>query len=419
MNARLIASVWLAAFTISPVAAPELRAGAAQADITPPVGGAMYGYGARGANVSTGVHDPLYAKALVLENGDTRIAWVTLDWGTITEDITSNVRRLVEEETGITRVLCSASHTHSAPQPNDAFPPGERPYLRMAEEKIAGAVAEAAKDLRPARIRAGWGRVEEGHNRRKIGPDGKAVMFWENRERVPTSPVDYSLGVIRVESRRGRPIATLVNFQCHPVVLGPENLEISADYPGVFTRLVEDESGGLCMFLQGAAGDINPFWDKTPPAEGAFEQMEKMGGAVAAEVIRVSREALEAVEDDPELSFHTEIIPLAERDDRERLERDLMAEVNTVLIGDAIALATFPGEFFVEHGLRLKHESTIEHTFFVGYTNRGLRYFPTIHACTEGGYGADSATIVEIGAGEMLVNRALINLYYQAGLFTR
>ncbi len=396
-------------------ASPELLAGSASADITPPIGGKMYGYGARGANVSKGVHDPLYAKALVLENGDGRLAIVTLDWGTVTEENTKRIKKRVKNKTGIEHVICVASHTHSAPTPDPAFPSKRNSYLRHAEKKIADAIISAAQEMRAARILVGHGEVREGHNRRKVLPDGTVEMLWENRERLPTSPVDYQLGVIRVESTAGETIATLVNFQCHPVVLGPKNLLISADYPGVMKRLVEEALGGECLFLQGAAGDINPFWDKTPPSEGAFEQMDAMGTAIAKEVIRASAEAT-AIKDDPAISVHTEIVPLAHRNDPERKRRDLIAELNTVLIGSDLALATFPGEFFVEHGLRLKQESKIKHTFFVGYTNRRLRYFPTIKACTEGGYGAASATIVEVGAGEALVNRALINLYLQAGL---
>ena len=416
MRSSAICAVFFAATAFD--AHAELLAGSASADITPPIGGRMYGYGARGANVSEGVHDPLYAKALVLENGDGRLAIVTLDWGTVTEENSERIKRLVKKETGIENVLCVASHSHSAPAPDPAFPTKRKPYLREAEEKIAGAIAAAARSVVPARIRVGHGEVREGHNRRKVLPDGTVEMFWENRERVPTSPVDYQLGVIRVESTSGETIATLVNFQCHPVVLGPENLLISADYPGVMRGLVEDALGGECLFLQGAAGDINPFWDKTPPSEGAYEQVELMGKTIAEEVIRVSGEA-HAIEEDPAISVHTEIVPLARRDDPERKERNLMAEVNTVVIGNDLALATFPGEFFVEHGLRLKRESKIKHTFFVGYTNRRLRYFTTIKACTEGGYGAASATIVEVGAGELLVGRALINLYYQASLIRR
>jgi hypothetical protein len=408
----------VAALAPAHVGASELQVGVARADITPPIGSRMYGYGARGTNVSTGVHDPLYARAMFLDDGTTRLALVTLDLGTFTHESTTNIKAIVREKTGIENVLCFASHTHSAPYPAPDFPSREAPWIREAERRIAGAIVEAAGKAVPARLGIGWGEVREGHNRRRVLEDGTVEMLWGNRERVPTQPVDYSLAVIRVEALDGHPLATLVNFACHPVILGPENLEISADYPGVLARLLEEEIGGQTMFLQGAAGDINPFWDKTPPDEGAFEQTELMGTALAAEALRVYREIAHLRSERP-LSFHTEIIPLAHRDDVERKEPAFDAEINTVLIGDDLALATFPGEFFVEHGLDLKARSRIENTLFVGYCNRRLRYFPTIQAATEGGYGAahygtSSATQVEVGAGERLVNRALVNLYYQA-----
>ena len=412
----------LAAVALLPAAAwaAELRVGVAQADITPPIGSRMYGYSARGTNVSTGVHDPLYAKAIVLDDGSTRVAVATLDLGTVTHENVTNIKAIVKEGTGIENVLCVASHTHSAPYPAADFPSEGDPWIRAAERKIAGAIVEAAGNSVPARLGVGWGEVREGHNRRRVLEDGTVEMLWANRERVPTRPVDYGLAVIRVEGLDGRPLATLVNFACHPVILGPENLEISADYPGVLARLLEEEIGGQAMFLQGAAGDINPFWDKTPPDEGAFEQTETMGSALATEALRVYRE-ITGLRSDRRLSFRGEIIPLAHRDDVERKDRIFDAEINTVLLGDDLALATFPGEFFVEHGLALKTRSRIRNTLFVGYCNRRLRYFPTITAATEGGYGAahygsSSATQVEVGAGERLVNRALVNLYDQADM---
>ena len=95
----------------------EFLAGTAKVDITPPVGGLMYGYGARGANVSTGVHDPLYAKAIVLDDGTTKLAIVALDLGSISALNTANVKQRVKSATGIENVLLVASHTHSAPSP--------------------------------------------------------------------------------------------------------------------------------------------------------------------------------------------------------------------------------------------------------------------------------------------------------------
>ena len=139
-----------------------------------------------------------------------------------------------------------------------------------------------------------------------------------------------------------------------------------------------------------------------------------MGHALADEVLRICAEISES-ERNPDVSFHSERVGLSPR--RARAPGQIVeAEINTVVIGDAIALATFPGEFFVEHGLSLKSRSKFPHTFFVGYCNGALGYFPTINACIEGGYGADSITSrLEPGSGEHLVNRALLNLYRQSG----
>ena len=231
-----------------------------------------------------------------------------------------------------------------------------------------------------------------------------------------------------------------MNFACHPVVLGPENLEISADYPGAMMAYVEREIGGQCLFLQGSAGDINPFWEKTPPAEGGFEQARILGETLGKEATRVRR-GISRTEESPAISVERQGVRLKARwdfDDPEvraavtrsegtrvfkyyvdRFERERDVEVHTVLVGSSLALAFFPGEFFVEHGLRLKKSSVIENTVFVGYTNGAPGYFPTIRAAAEGGYGALEATIVEVGAGERLVDLALIRLHYQAGRLRR
>ena len=89
--------------------------------------------------------------------------------------------------------------------------------------------------------------------------------------------------------------------------------------------------------------------------------------------------------------------------------------MSVALFDDRLAIGFFPGEFFVEHGLRFKRESRVKDTVFAGYTNGALGYFPTIRAAAEGGYGATEATIVEVGAGERLVSRALIDLYSLLG----
>jgi len=93
--------------------------------------------------------------------------------------------------------------------------------------------------------------------------------------------------------------------------------------------------------------------------------------------------------------------------------------VVTVTLGDDLAIVGLPGEFFVQHGLDLKSRSVIPNTFAFGYCNATYGYFPTINAAWQGGYGGREATIVEVGAGEMLMNKALTNLYYQTGRLKR
>jgi neutral ceramidase len=403
----------------------QLKAGTAKVDITPPIGVAMEGFGPRKAE---GVHDPLYARALVLTDGTAKLAIVTLDLALFYETSPptfrdpnnygfigsyTNVKKVVKTATGIEKVLCVASHTHSGPEPI-------KPWLNEMERRVAGAISEAASALVPAQIGVGWGEVREGFNRRCVKDDGTVVKRWSNPQHIVTAPLDNDLGVIRIQMTSGKTIATLVNYACHPVVLGAENKMLSADYPGVLARKVEEAMGGQCMFLEGAAGDIDPFLCLLSAKTGGLEELDRMGTVIANEVLRVSKR-INSFQANPRLSVHTESVALASRLDVDRKTRKISAEVNTVLIGDELALATFPGEFFVEHGLSLKRRSRIKNTMFVGYCNDVLGYFPTIEASLQGGYGAvwSMWAWTEVGAGEMLVNRALINLGYQAGLFQK
>ena len=391
----------------------QLSAGTAKVEITGPIGSTMYGYGSRGSNLSKGMHDPLYARVLVLEDIRNKLAIVTLDLGYFKDKNTARVIEALPKSVGIDHLLLIASHSHSTPTNYDNFPSEEDPWIKQVEKKIANAIVEADKNKREATIGVGKGEVREGFNRRVIKANGDVFMMWRNAERLPTAPLDYELGVISIRSGEDV-IATLVNFTCHPVVLGPDNLLYSADYPGAMADYVNEKIGGQVMFLPGAQGDINPFEDKQPIDQGAFEQVKRLGHTIGKEVVRVSNRIID-FDSDSEIFVRKESIPLSKRSDINRENVAFTAEINSVLIGDNIAFATFPGEFFVEHGLSLKSRSPIENTFFVGYTNDALAYFPTIHATTQGGYGAAERTDVEVGAGERLVNRALINLLYMAG----
>jgi neutral ceramidase len=234
--------------------ATELRAGVAKADLDPPLGIPMAGYGA--ARFAKGTLDALEARVLAISDGSRSIALITLDLcftfdEKAMDQIRSDVRSTVDE------VIFHASHTHSGPTYSEA--PGA---VQHAVPRIEGAIRSAAAAMVPVKIGNGWGQIYIGFNRRYIETDGAVKMFWRNEPKISTTfPVDPTVGVIRIDRRDGTPLAILVNYACHPVVLGPDNFGYSADYPGEMRRVVEQAMGheSMAFFLQGAPGDINPF----------------------------------------------------------------------------------------------------------------------------------------------------------------
>ncbi|UCH33604.1 MAG: neutral/alkaline non-lysosomal ceramidase N-terminal domain-containing protein [Armatimonadota bacterium] len=418
--------------------AAGLRAGVASCDVTPPIGCNMWGYSAR-EGVAEQVHDPLMAKVLALGTDEGSLAIVTLDLGRCFDP---DLREIIEKRaaaSGIDNVIIVASHTHQGPDMETReWPSADSPWQDAAASKVADAVAEAAANMQPAVIGFGVGEVDLAHNRRLVMPDGSVRMFWRNDKREPTSPVDKTVRVLRVDATDGGHIALLVNYACHSVVLGPDNLMLSADYPGAMRRAVESKWGGQCLFAQGACGDINPYMDKTPLNQNGVEEMEKMGQALGAEVLRVATGVQTAPLTQDAVTFSRRVFELESRwefseaaiqallkkyeayvermgEDRvrayvERMAKGASVPATVAVLGDRYALCGFPGEFFVEHQLELTRRSPLAATMFFGYADGMAGYFPTIQAAVEGGYGAGYSTFVEVGAGERMVDAAVISI---------
>lgn len=392
--------------------APALLAGTARVDITPPAGHPMGGYSAR-KGPATGVHDPLYARVLVLKSGSESVAFVACDLRSFVAD---RVRERVREKAGIRHLLVSSSHTHSGPLTWEL----RGPWYAQTEEKIAEAVIQAASRLQPAALAVGRGSVYLGHNRRRVGADGRVTMLWRNESRAPTSPVDPAVTVLRIDAAgsAGAPektLAVIVHYACHPSILGPDNLRISADYPGAMSAEVEKQlSGALGLFWQGAAGDTNPYMDKQAADAGGFDEAERAGKTLAAEALRVARR----LKPRGALPIRTaaEVVEL-----RHRWEpgKPIRAGITAVVIGDELAVIALPGEPFVNHQIALADKSELPYTLLLGYTSGAgdewIGYLPTIEAAVQGGYGAGWNTSVEAGAGERLVDRGLVLVYQLLG----
>lgn len=419
----------------------QLFAGVATADVTPAPGLRMWGYSNR-TEGATGKLDPLMAKAVVLEAGETSVGIVTLDLGRVPEPhVLERIRRQVREKCGLVNLFITASHTHAAPSLE-----GGSEDLRKFSEAVGDAiiriVVEAASKLVPAKLGIGRGNADLAHNRRKYLPDGRVAMQWRNAEREPTEPLDSEFVVIRLghasSESAGKPLATLVHYACHPVVLGPDNLQYSADFVGAACERVYAETGAPCLYLQGAAGNINPYVDKTPLAEGGIREMQQMGRTLGDLVLGVSQKIETKPLDPAMIQFDAQVIPIRTRWDIDapevravlskaygpRFDNYLAATfkdniipctLTTLKVGDAFALVGMPGEIFVQFQQQLKEQSPVPNTLLVGYTEGYHAYFPTIRDAAAGGYGGKTATYVEVGAGERLTNAALVELYRMTG----
>src|SRR6266567_3045676 len=275
--------------------AATFRAGVAKADITPPSGLPMYGFLDRlnDNKLSTGTLDPLYARVLVLEVGERRLALVTLDLGrTLDESALAQLRQQVKTSARISFLIVTASHTHSGPNILDEYPANRSPGWEVTTiEKIVRAVSEASRHLIDARIGTGRGEVYIGYKRRQVHPGGTVTMLWTNPGKQPTAPLDPSALVMRIDDADGKPLAVLVNYACHPVVLGPDNLKYSADFIAAMASTVEKAFDGapICFFLQGADGDINPYYATTPFSDGALSKSDWSGEQLGEEVVRVAK----------------------------------------------------------------------------------------------------------------------------------
>jgi hypothetical protein len=406
------------------------RVGAADKDITPPPGIPMWGYGARHDKLSEGTLDPLMAQAIVIAAGDDKVAIVGTDLGRgPTEAMMSIIRNEIAEKAGIRHVLISGSHSHHGPVIELVDEPGlgkgkfdaAVKYSQELPHRLVAAILDADKALEPAGIGVAVESVNMNRNRHT------------KREPKATDPM---LAVIRFDDREGKPIAVLVNFAAHPVMTEAALLKYSADYPGFLKNKVSAELATKCIFMQGAAGDMSP-----NPGAGPWEP-KGFGQTVADHAIALARSIKTEVPAHPSVKGVVDTFHFKTRVDLKdprvagvfersffpeithayvKLYGDsLAAELNTVLLNGEIALVGGSGEFFCNHANRLKARSYVKHAFFFGYCNGHGMYFPTIEAASEGGYGADpGVSLAELGAGERMMDKALINIYILQGKLAR
>jgi neutral ceramidase len=398
----------------------DLLAGAAEVDITPPVGTALAG--SIKPRKSDGVQDPLTAKAIVLSSGGVKLAYVLLDLIALERKEGDVAVSLAARRTGIPeqRIVWAASHTHTGPYTTALFEdpsPIDTAWLASIPGKFADAVEAACRSMRPARMsreRAYCQHVV--HNRRYKYKDGREINTWllhAGEEEVQclgaAAPIDPEVGILCFDDADGVPIAVLWHYSLH--TNANFGSCFSADYPAVVAARLRERFGPevVPIFVPGTFGDINPNagyrevgdalarviiqrLEKRKPGleSGAGTSASPLPLGALKQEITVPWRDLTA---DPEARIRaSQWSPEVQEDFRrevERMRRAGRTEDRTVLqawrIGD-VAFASLPGEVFVEWGLKIKAESPFPWTFCVELGGDYLGYMVTEQAWRAGGY---------------------------------
>ncbi len=418
-----------------------LRAGAARLEITPPVGTDLTGYLAR-QNPSTGVRDPLYVRALVLDDNDRQIAIVSCDLLGFDRELVVEIRDRIAMATGISapHIMLACTHTHGGPATIHLVDCGEIDpvYVETLMPRISDTVAQAQARLQPATLALGSATTSAGvHNRR-----------------TPGDVIDPEVGLLRVDDAQGKPIAVVVNYACHPTALSHDNRNITADYPGLVNERIEEATGAIALFLMGAIGDVGPVTRGEESlatvgngvADAALaalptlnannaERLEAMGEALALPLLPLpSREewltwrtayesaALAAEHNHQSAAAKVQwaMVHWTERMFEEMQDDELTAsvkaEVQVIRIGELVIVGV-PGEYFVELGLQIKEgikKSGARQVMIAGFTNGDVGYIPARRAYPHGGYEVTEAyryygypAAIAPEGGEKIVARAV------------
>ncbi|MBX9622486.1 MAG: c-type cytochrome [Gemmataceae bacterium] len=413
---RRLLPVWATLLAAAPAPAadpPPYKAGVAAVDITPAHPIRLNGFGGRRAE-SDGVYQPIHAKALALDDGANGPAvLMAVDVLGITAEHYAELAKRLQKKAGLKpeRLAVTATHTHTGPMVAGANPtlfgvpiPPEHQknidkYTPVFLDKLEAAALAALKGLKPAKLEWAVGTAKFAINRRTQG-----------------GPTDHDLPVLFVKDEAGKVRAVYLNYACHCVTLSHN--KVGGDWAGFAARAVEDQfPGSVALVGIGCGADQNP---NARAAETQMDIPAGQGREIAAEVRRLSQNALTAVSGPITAKVTTLDLPLADLPDRagwqekakrddavghharvtlakldrgEKLPTKIVYPIQTWAFGDRLAMAFLPGEVVVDYALRLKKELDGRRLWTTAYANNAPGYVPSERVLKEGGYEGGGAMI--------------------------
>lgn len=391
-----------------------MKAGIGKVDITPAVGIDMGGFLGR-EQPSAGIHDRLYAKALIFAENGEKAVLVSCDLLGLTEGSVQTIRSRIAARTDIPQnnIMISCTHTHSGPATMFLRNCGkvDEKYQESLYQHINDAVELGFQGLREVKIGCGEGISDIGVHRT-----------------VGTPHVDPTVSVLKIEDMGGKLLAALINYACHPVVMAESNRLISADFPGTVVKFIKKKLGEdiEILYTNGACGNINPV-----NRGGTFQDLEYLGSLLGTAGLKT----LENIQTKSEVSlkvatkrihlplqlrskeeiekqksgYHQELKQAIDTHRKikscqamlgwaedtikliqsEKVPESISLEIQLMAIDD-INLIGIPGEVFSPLGWNIKRRAG-GRTIVLGYTNGNIGYLPTQEVFKEGGYEAETA----------------------------
>lgn len=388
--------------------AARLEAGVARVDLTPPpeLNAALGGYGERMSEPAEGVHDRIFAKALVISDGSKRFALVTADVLAFPPPVKPAIaERLSDAGWKSDQIMLLASHSHtsidmSAINPANVFGVPQigiyDPKLfELVVDRLAGVIRQAERDLVAV----------------QVGTSSRMLTGWTRNRRHDDGPTDPELTVTRIDTDGGRPLAVLFNFTAHPTIMQAEHMLFSGGWPGHAQRTLEAliGEGATAMFYNGAQGDQRPA-ARPDSGPSRWEMAERFGRELAIETWKLWQTI--PAHGDVAFDYHAQTIPLPEYawhadfmqtgGDEYGLSEKLLRTALPLLFPrqtksislrlDDLVVVGAPGELSAELGLRVKAEAAkingARHAVVGGLADEWISYILSEEEYRQAGYEA-------------------------------
>ena len=414
-----------------------MRTGYGESIITPPIGTYLAGYSAR-TKPSIGVHDNLFVRSLFFETSEKNFVLMSLDLLGVDVELVDKITKTISSKLPVRKedILIAAIHTHAGPDIFGVYSECDISFLRKYIVNASyGATLYAYNNMLDVKTAYTIGEVNGVTVNRRDPYKGKV------------DPRVYVFGFLN----NNKPYILLSNFTSHAVVLGSNNLYISADYPGAFNNFIKILTGSNSIFFNGTCGDINPYTPGTNLKRvydrniGTFEDVEWMGKILSCEAVKqfllnkkvseeeallITREIKVEIKKPYTINEAKEKLTKAEEKYKEALKagkniinaklevlktkiiftylnkywNGIRTRIGAVRLSKDSAILFLPSELLVKIGLSIKRESPFSNTAVVGYTNGYFGYIPTIDEYEKGGYETKYPTsIVKEGTAEILI----------------